>query len=147
MERKTFLKLCGYTCLGIGTVGLLMPGCAPSKIISMPIEGDVIRIPLSEFSVDKNGSMEFLRYLIVSNDQLQFPIYVYRFSETEFSALYLRCTHQGNELNAYGDRLVCSAHGSEFDPKGNVINGPADTALKTFPTLTDGQYLILSLKA
>lgn len=147
MKRNQFLKLCGYTCLGISTVGLLLPSCASSKIISRPVEGEVIRIPLSEFVAEKGGSSSFLRYLIVSNDQLQFPIYVYRFTESAFSAVYLRCTHQGNELNAYGDRLVCAAHGSEFDSRGNVTNGPADTALKSFPTAIEGEYLILSLKA
>jgi Rieske Fe-S protein len=59
----------------------------------------------------------------------------------------MRCTHQGAELTAYGDKLVCSAHGSEFDNKGNVQNAPAEKPLKTFPVFIDNKTLKISLKA
>ena len=45
----------------------------------------------------------------------------------------MQCTHQGAELQASGDMLQCPAHGSEFNNKGTVTNGPADTDLRTFP--------------
>ena len=58
----------------------------------------------------------------------------------------MRCTHQGTELQVFGDKLQCPAHGSEFNNLGQVGNGPADTALRTFlVTITDRQ-LKISLK-
>ncbi|MBO0593942.1 Rieske (2Fe-2S) protein [Cellulophaga sp. E16_2] len=99
-------------------------------------------VPIADFI--KND--EYLQYVIVRNENLQFPIYVFRFSEDEYSALYLQCTHQGNELNAYGDKLVCSAHGSEFNNKGIATHGPATEPLRTFPIHFDNQNIQISLK-
>jgi Rieske Fe-S protein len=59
----------------------------------------------------------------------------------------MQCTHQGNELSAYGDKLVCSAHGSEFDNRGNVTNSPADKPLKSFQVTIKNNSLNISLKA
>src|SRR5690606_30901658 len=112
--RKVFIKTCGYACLGATVFAPLMQGCVSSKTITAPIEGENLRIPISNF--EKDGKI--LSYLVVSNPQLRYPIYVFRFSENDYAALYMQCSHQGNEVTAYGDKLVCSAHGSEFDNRG-----------------------------
>lgn len=147
MDRKEFIKTCGFACLGANTLGLLLQSCAGSKIISAQILGENIIVPLADFEVTKNNTTSFRKYLVIQNDKLQYPICVYRFSDQEYSALYMQCTHQGAELTAYGDKMVCSAHGSEFDNKGNVTNSPADKPLKKFPTEIDNQNLKISLKA
>lgn len=147
MDKMEFIKTCGFACLGATTIGMLLQSCAGSKMITAQISGDKIIVPLTDFEVIKNNIASFRKYIIVQNEQLQFPICVYRFSETEYTALYMRCTHQGAELTAYGDKLVCSAHGSEFDNKGNVQNAPAENPLKTFPVLVDNQNIKISLKA
>ena len=59
----------------------------------------------------------------------------------------MRCTHQGTELQASGDRLQCPAHGSEFDNKGTVKTGPADKALRSFPVTVSNNQLFIDLKA
>jgi Rieske Fe-S protein len=147
MDRKEFIKTCGFACLGVSTLGMLLQSCAGSKIISAQILGDNIIVPLADFKVIKNNTTSFRKYLVIQNEKLQYPICVYRFSDQEYSALYMQCTHQGAELTAYGDKMVCSAHGSEFDNKGNVTNAPADKPLKKFPTDIDNQNLKISLKA
>ena len=86
-------------------------------------------------------------YIIVRNDKLEFPIYLYRFSETEYSALLMKCTHQGNELNASGDHLHCSAHGSEFNNKGIVAQGPAEKNLRAFKVTVDNQKIFIDLRS
>ena len=45
-----------------------------------------------------------------------------------FSAL---CTHLGCKINKleYGN-LICPCHGSQFDPHGKVLKGPATASLK-----------------
>ena len=71
---------------------------------------------------------------------------VYRFDDNKYEALLMKCTHQGTELQAFGDKLQCPAHGSEFNKHGKVENGPASASLRTFPvTITDDQ-LQISLK-
>jgi Rieske Fe-S protein len=147
MDRKEFIKTCGFACLGLGTIGLSLESCAGSKMITAQISGENMILPLTEFDVIKNEIKSFRKYVVIENDQLQYPICVYRISETEYSALYMRCTHQGTELSAYGDKLVCSAHGSEFDNKGRAQGPPADKALKSFPVSIDNQNLKISLKA
>ncbi len=142
MDRKDFIKKCSYTCLGASSMGVLLQSCVSTKMITSEIIGENIIVPFSEFNKENKN----LKYIIIQNPNLKFPIYVFRFSERKFSALYLRCTHQGNELNAYGEKLVCSAHGSEFDTEGNVTNGPANMPLKSFPIKITNQEILISLK-
>jgi Rieske Fe-S protein len=58
----------------------------------------------------------------------------------------MRCTHQGTELQVFGDRLQCPAHGSEFTNTGMVQNGPADDPLRTFPVRIEANTLKIDLK-
>jgi len=147
MERKDFIKKCGLACMGAGTFTLFMQSCLGSKMVTGQITGDAMRIPLADFEVIKNKEKSFLNFVVIQNDLLKYPICVYRFSDTEYIALYMMCTHQGTELTAYGDKLQCSAHGSEFDNKGNVQGSPADKPLRQFPVQIENQFLIISLKA
>lgn len=142
MDRKEFIKSCGYACLGVTILVPIFNSCVSTKSINVLIEGENLIIPKSDFIRDE----KWLKYLLVNNVQLKYPIYVFRESEQNFTALYLQCTHQGNELNAYGEKLVCSAHGSEFDNQGNVTNGPAKKPLRSFPVRTDHQNIFISLK-
>ena len=102
----------------------MLSGCAGTKYLTAPIEGDSLVVPTAAF-VEK-------KYIVVENDQLEYPICVYRFSENDYKALLMKCTHQGTELQVFGDRLQCPAHGSEFTNTGSVQNGPADRPLRTF---------------
>ena len=121
---------CGLCLLGMPE---WLSGCAGTRYLSVPIEGDSLVVPVQSFVSDSETEKKFLKYLVVHNDQLEYPICVYRFSDSEYKALLMRCTHQGTELQVFGDRLQCPAHGSEFSNKGEVQNGPADTPLRTFP--------------
>lgn len=147
MNRKEFIKSCGMACLGATTSGLLLQGCAGSKMVTSQLSGENLMVPLDAFEEVSNNAKSFRKYIVVHNARLQFPICLYRFAEDDFAALYMRCTHQGAELTAYGDKMVCSAHGSEFDNKGNVQNGPADKSLRSFPVSIENKQIKISLKA
>ncbi|ASO06028.1 MULTISPECIES: Rieske (2Fe-2S) protein [Arenibacter] len=142
MERNEFIKTCGYACIGASSIGMLLQSCVSNKSITANIENENLVVPISDFLKDE----AYLKYIIVRNNNLRFPIYVFRFSENEYTALYLQCTHQGNELNAYGDKLVCPAHGSEFNNKGMVTNGPATDPLRSFPIQISNPNILISLK-
>ncbi len=147
MDRKNFIKTCGFACVaGMGITGLL-ESCSSIKQVSGKIDADNMIVPIRNFETKNGNNTYFKKYIVVQNEILQYPICVYRFNENEYSALWMRCTHQGTELQVFGDRLQCPAHASEFDSKGVVQNGPADTKLRTFPVTIEKDQLKISLKA
>lgn len=146
MNRKQFLKTCGFGCLA-GITGItLLQSCSSSQILSKEIKGTDILVPTSDFEIKKDRETTYKKYIIIQNEQLKFPICVYRFDATNYSALFMECSHQGAELQVFGDKLQCSAHGSEFSNKGTVENGPADRNLRNFPITIANNTLKISLK-
>ncbi len=143
MERKEFLKTCGLACFGGAFAGSLLTACHSSKLINGEIANSNLVVPISSFVTKDKG---FRKYVVVHNDLLEFPICVYRISDTEYSALLMKCTHQGAELEVFGDRLVCPAHNSEFNKAGIVQNGPAETNLRKFPVTIQNDQIKISLK-
>lgn len=130
-------------CLGGTVLMAMLEGCGSTKEVTGTIDHSDMVVPVSSFQTGKDS---FKRYVVVQHDQLKYPICVYRFSDTQYVALLMRCTHQGAELQVFGDRLECPAHGSEFNNKGIVQNGPADTNLRTFPVILQNNQLHISLK-
>lgn len=146
MDRKQFIKQCGFTCLSTGLALVLLEGCASAKSVSGKIMGSDLSVPLSSFFSSKGGQQTYRKYIIVEHGQLKYPIYVFRFSESEYSAVLMQCTHQGAELQAFGDILQCPAHGSEFNNKGQVQNGPARESLRSFSVNIVNDQLNISFK-
>lgn len=145
MQRNQFLKTCGWSCLGmLGTFSLL-ESCAGTKYVNGTIDGAFLEIPVNAFESVKKEEIKFRDYLVVQNSALQYPICVYRISSAEYQALLMKCTHQGTELDVFGDRLQCPAHGSEFTKSGTVQNGPAESNLRTFPVQVDHNVLKIDL--
>lgn len=147
MNRKEFLKTCGFACLGAGSLSVILQGCAGSKIITAQLVGEYIVVPIAEFELVKKNEKTMRKYLVVQNSKLKYPVCLYRNSDTDYTALLMQCTHQNNELTAYGDKLHCSAHGSEFDKNGKMTNGPAEKNLRSFPVIVEADQLKISLKA
>ena len=145
MQRKEFLHQCGFACLGIIGVGAFLESCSTTKTVSGQITDKRITVPLSAFASTKGGKQTFKHYIVVRNEKLNYPIVVYRQSDSSYTALLLRCTHQHNELNVSGDLLTCPAHGSEFNIKGEAVRGPAEAKLRQFPTSADAQNLYIEL--
>ena len=147
MDRKDFIKSCGFACMGGTAMVTILQSCAATKIASAKILGDELLVPLANFETKAGNEKHYKKYVVVQNDLLQYPICVYRVNENEYTALWMRCSHQGAELQVFGDKLQCPAHGSEFDNKGGVQNGPADTKLRTFAVVIENNQLKISLKA
>ncbi|MEP7108194.1 MAG: Rieske (2Fe-2S) protein [Ferruginibacter sp.] len=147
MDRKDFIKNCGFGCLASVGFGGMLQSCANTRLLSGKIAGDNLIVPVSDFETKNGNNIYFKKYIVVLNDILQYPICVYRFNEKEYAALWMRCTHQGTELQVFGDKLQCPAHGSEFDNRGDLQNGPADSKLRTFPVTIENNQLKISLKA
>jgi len=107
---------------------------------------DGLVLNTQDFKIKDKGSRAYRSFLIVRNDALKYPICIYRFSDIHYSALWMKCAHQGAELQASGDYLQCPAHGSEFNNKGQVTNGPANTNLRTFPVSVNKNEIFIDLR-
>ncbi|MBS1524100.1 MAG: Rieske (2Fe-2S) protein [Bacteroidetes bacterium] len=143
MQRKEFIKTCGMACLGAAFLGIAFEGCSGSKMIAGTMDRSGLLVPLASFDL---GTGSHRKYIVVQHEKLRYPVCVYRFDANTYTALLMRCTHQGAELQVFGDRLECPAHGSRFDNHGAVENGPADTSLRSFPVqiLEDQLHITLS---
>lgn len=137
MTRQEFLQTCASGCLALAGLSLALPGCAGTHYVQAPVVDRRLLLGKDMFVRSKGDPAEYRRYVVVRFEGSDYPVVVYRFSETEYSALLLRCMHQYNELNVNGDLLTCPAHGSEYDNRGKVVQGPADRPLKSFSVTTD----------
>ncbi|MBL7812584.1 MAG: Rieske 2Fe-2S domain-containing protein [Bacteroidetes bacterium] len=146
MQRKEFIKTCGLACMA-GVVGSpLLQSCANRMVAGEMTQTD-LKIPVSGFRVESKGKTSFRTHVVAHHDKLKYPICVFRNAEKDYTALWMSCTHQGAELQVFGEKLQCPAHGSEFDRKGVVQNSPADINLRQFPvTEKEDGFLYISLK-
>lgn len=144
MNRKQFLKTCGGLCLGITAIRLL-ESCRSTHYVNARSGSETLELDKTEFTYVKNGKTSYRKYVVIKNESLNFPVALYRSKEGKYSALLMSCTHQNVELSINGDILSCSAHGSEFDKNGEVIQGPAEQALKKFKVTEDEKNIYLHI--
>lgn len=146
MDRRDFIKNTCTACLSVTVLSSLVSGCTPTQYISGRVVKDGIAVNKDQFKIRQKGGTAYSSFIIVRNDILQYPICIYRFSDSEYSALWMKCAHQGAELQASGDVLQCPAHGSEFNNKGMVTSGPASSNLRTFPVTATNNELFIDLR-
>ncbi len=67
-------------------------------------------------------------------------------TQGSYVALSTTCTHQGHPIDRIGGgRLICSAHGSQFDPAtGAAVVGPAQTDLPKKSVTVSGASVTLA---
>ena len=147
MDRREFIKNSCSTCLAATMLGTMISSCTSTRYISGTLGKDGLFVDANEFLVRQKGKTTYHPFIILRNDALQYPVCVYRFNDNEYSALWMQCTHQGTELQAAGDRLQCTAHGSEFDSKGFVRTGPADRSLRSFPVTVLNNQIFIDMRA
>jgi len=135
--RRSFIKKGCAACFGMSAFGILLQSCASSQhIFKGSIHQKILSIPLEKFNTERS--------LIVRNADLEFDILVMK-KEEGFGAVQMRCTHNDVALSFSGKKLICNAHGSEFDLQGNVLREPAAKSLTTYRTTIDGQQLSIHL--
>ncbi len=146
MKRRNFIKNSCMLCLGIGAASSLLNSCKMPHYANGKIEGTKLFVALDEFyDVSKDGKKVERKYILAKHDSLHFPICIYRISENKFNALWMQCSHQGAELQVFGDTLQCPAHGSEFNQNGVALSGPANKNLRAFETTVEKNNLIIHL--
>ncbi len=143
MERRDFIKSSCNTCLLIAT-GFLLPaltGCGPAayQVFNTEIKEDRIQVPADSFV---KGPL-----VLVRPKGWFYSIALHKKEDNTYTALLLKCTHQDNQLTAFGSGYNCSLHGSAFNLEGQVTKGPAERALKAYEVTTEPNYLIIHTKA
>lgn len=146
MDRKEFLRTCGVALVGLPFASMLMSSCESIYYATSSISENRIGVPLSEFEIHKKNSVTNRNFVMVKVSNQDFPICLYKTGENQYTAALMKCTHRGCELNVGGGIYSCPCHGSEFDVKGSVLEGPADQDLKTFKTIIENEniYILLS---
>ncbi len=61
-----------------------------------------------------------------------------------FTALDLRCTHQGSIVEQDGDQWVCPNHGATFAINGDLDIGPATTPLRRLRVSATAKKVVIS---
>jgi cytochrome b6-f complex iron-sulfur subunit len=70
---------------------------------------------------------------------------VSRTSQDACTALTTVCTHQSCTVqNVSGNVYTCPCHGSQFDPSGRVVRGPATSALHQFTSALVNNVLTIN---
>lgn len=138
--RRDFLKESCKACAGASVLGLLltqMSACSSLPVYKTNLAAKTVDVPLTSFA----GS----DLVIVRDMQTPFDILVVKKSDTEYNALYLKCTHRENPVSATKTGLYCPEHGSTFDLDGNVTKEPAPAPLKRFTTSLHEQAVTIDL--
>ncbi len=143
MDRITFIKNSCIACMGMALGASVLQSCVGTKYVRGTRNENGLLVDLKDFETEKNGARP---YIIVRHDDLEFPICVYHIEGAKYTALLMRCSHQGAELQVSGDQLTCPAHGSAFDKWGNVTESPASAPLRTFPVLVEKGQLFIDLR-
>jgi Rieske Fe-S protein len=123
---------------------VVLGSCTPTRYVSGTLEKDGLVVDKDLFKVGNKGS--YSSFVVVRNENLLFPICIYRFNDSDYSAIWLKCAHQGAEVNVVGDMLQCPAHGSEYNNRGAVTNGPATSNLRTFPVTVRQNEIFIDLR-
>ncbi len=121
-RRTLFAGACAVLALG----GSGIPAAAQSVVKKLP--GGKLSVKLKDLPELANvgGAVKIGSIKGV-------PIAVSRTSASKYVAFNLLCPHQQFPVERNEQGWVCKLHGSEFEPDGDLILGPATTALKRVP--------------
>lgn len=120
VDRRRFLATCSC-----GLIALAVHGCASVAARPVSVTNGIIELSLADHpSLSKRGGS-----LIIQPDQSDDPLYVLALDNGEYSVLSPICTHRGCTVDIAGAQLVCPCHGSIYDRRGKVLDGPAPLPL------------------
>lgn len=146
MKRRDFIRKSCLSCISGGALTLALQSCSSAYYAKqIDLKQNELVIKKSEFIEIKKDKQSMRNVIVAKYEKLGFPIAIFRLDGDQYSAIYLECTHQGNEVQPHGNYLVCEGHGSEFDNNGKVTQGPAEKPLRTFSVKTDHEHIYINL--
>jgi len=120
-------------------MGFLLQSCSTSlPVFTAQVNKKIMTIPVSKFQELKTN------LLLLRNNSLEYDILLVK-NNDGYKALSMECTHQSASLTPTTTKIICSAHGSQFDLNGNVIKEPALTPLHQYKTVIQNQSITIFL--
>lgn len=148
VSRRAFLKTAGSVAL-FAAMGITLPGCGSdsesSNIIGptngnsgFTVAGNTVTVDLTKDDaapLASNGAWG----LIIAAQTLVVNV------DGTFRAFTSICTHTGCDRNwNYSNQLfTCTCHGSRFNNRGEVVQGPANRNLREFTVTRNGNVLTI----
>ncbi len=145
MDRLKFIKNCCYTAIGVPLGAAVLQSCESIYYASSSKSNNKLVVARSEFWKEKNGKKTNRSFVLVKPETSDFPICINKIDNETYVASLMKCTHRSCELNVGGGIYSCPCHGSEFSITGKVLEGPAETDLKTYPIKLDANNLYVTL--
>ena len=84
----------------------------------------------------------------IEGEVLPEPIVIIYGEDGNYYAFKNACTHAGRMIDPVAGTMTlecCSVSGSTFDYQGNVLSGPAEGALTSYPLVVEQEQLVISL--
>ncbi len=153
VNRREFIKLAGATaaCMCAGVLGT--NGCSGGSISDTPaapvgsysIKDGRVAVALSQVeALAPVGGAVKLAMIVGGSDR---KVIILHSAAEDYRAFADSCTHNGKELNYLHEdgKLACCGRSSQFDLDGNVLKGPADTALLQYSLWQEGEELVIEI--
>lgn len=124
---------------GCGGGSPTAPGPTPTPTPPGTSPPNEVRVPLPAVGVTVAATGQLLTPL---------PLAITRLTETKVVAVSRICTHMGCTVSLPVASLLtlnCPCHGSRFEVTGQVVNGPAERPLASFPTVIVGNQVVVTL--
>lgn len=143
LSRRHFLETL-VKISAVGTVGSVLAGCASGglPLVMAREEKDYLKIALAEAA---ELALPGGAIALSSAEQGELNIIVLHPAENEYIALSPICTHLGCRVRKARDGFDCPCHGSRYDLRGQVVNGPAARNLTRFPVRRESEELLIDI--
>ncbi len=131
LDRHDFFRIVG-TSIGAIMLTNCLGGCGKSA-------GDPTPAPAAiDFTIDLTDN-KFANLNTKGGYAYQSGVIIARTNADTFLAVAQQCTHENTTIVYQGanNRFYCPNHGSGFDTKGQVLNGPASRALIQYTVVVD----------
>lgn len=149
---STRREFCVRTCQTVSllTLGAVIPGCggSPTSPSSAPallsVSGTLVNRTLT-VAIDAASPLSAVGGAATVTASTGTYL-VARTAQSAFTAVTAVCTHEGCIVTGFANSVyVCPCHGSEFNTSGGVVQGPASSALRQFPTTFANNAVTISV--
>ena len=156
MKRRDFMNW-----IGVGAIATSLPvaiaACTPEADEAATPEADVAPAEAEAPSTTDSGSADGFIAIgttaeleeqgsLTDEDAFGEPVVVIQDPENPEAliALSAKCTHAGCTVDWQEDLFACPCHGSQFNPDGTVVEGPADAPLAEYTAKVEGDSIMVS---
>jgi cytochrome b6-f complex iron-sulfur subunit len=143
INRREFLKTLAASG-GAAAVAAVLAGCGST----VPTGSGVISSTGITLDLTKPGNQSLAAVggalALEANSLDSKGMLLFRKDESTVLAFSRKCTHLGCTVGEFQNGVAaCPCHGSQFDTGGNVVNGPASSALKSYPATLSGSMVTI----